>query len=187
MGLKVIVTPSWQDKMDTYRTKAKRFADKKANGYSYDDYASPQGLIDYLSTLLGGTDDCLEVLEIVAHGNPSSCDGIFLAITPNTPTPNMKAADFAAKLKALRLCKDFKLYLTACNTGCTESGAGPGLKPLAQELATALDKSVYGVQGYVDSGTHATGDLDTSSDHKGFSYPGGRSSSGDRAYKEFKP
>jgi hypothetical protein len=187
VGINVISTPSWQDNMDTYRTKAEKFAGKAGSGYSYVNYDDPQALIDALAGKLAGTDDCLAVLEIVAHANPSSCNGIYLVVSPATPKPNMSAKDFAAKLKALRLCPGFKLYLTGCNTGCTENGAGPGLKPMAQELASALGKSVYGVSGYVDSGTHATGDVSSSTSHGGNSYPGASGSSGDSAYKEHKP
>lgn len=129
---------------------------------------------------------CLGLLEIVAHGCPSSVDDIF------GPT----VAKAATALMTLNWCDAADIYLSGCNTGHADP-KGPEPRPVAELLAKAMafnlttfphKITIYGSVGYM-SGTHMAGDEETSTtySHDGIDYesPGAKKESGNGCWNPF--
>jgi RHS repeat-associated protein len=116
---------------------------------------------------------CIKTLEIHAHANPDTIDGI--------TTEN--AADMGAKLKnGVKWCCPCTIYLAGCNTG---------LGNMAQRLATASGCTVFGSKGYL-GGTHFTGNESCSKEldqdgHHYDPYPGSVDAWWSNCWKSFAP
>ena len=137
---------------------------------------------------------CLKSLEIVAHGEPVSCDGM----------DRSDAGTWATKLKQLPWCDVAAIYLSGCNTGLARDRGDPGVMgPVAKLLADAMPFdaaafvhriSVYGAAGYI-SGANASRDEAVTLDYStGWlfwrvdyeTYKGARTASGAQSWNEFK-
>jgi len=94
-------------------------------------------------TLAANNNDCLEVLEIVAHGDPTSLDGIFMRT----------GAAFGAQLKTLNLCDICEVYMSGCNTAINLSGINSIAQTVSAAGPTIADDNVmltvHGSVGYV--------------------------------------
>jgi RHS repeat-associated protein len=164
---------------------------KNKNGYQRIPYDTIDQLAKVLSdTSKGGSgSDCIEELEIYAHGSEDSIDGI--------NSNNAKAIGDQLK-NSVNWCYPCRIYLTGCNTGV---GSGK----MAQDLADALGCTSYGIKGY-GRGSRATGDIESSialrflaawweiwktqgrlpSEIK-YAKPGAVDAKGNKAWKEFPP
>lgn len=167
MGLQIFATPDpgtaglngdglsdWYDRADT---DAHSLGFQRAKGYGSinDLIAKIQG------TLISNPNDCLELLEIWAHGNPGVINGF--------TTENI--AILGNQLKTwhtdTRLCDVVNIYLSGCNTGVFYAGKESLAQALSRLTPTeANDKvriNVYGSVGYL-SGNHMQGNSNTSTE-----------------------
>jgi hypothetical protein len=126
--------------------------------------------------LLQSTGDCIEVLEIDAHGSPDSINGI----------RGTTAYDFGEKLQKLnRFCRNCRIYLSGCNTALRDFPT-----PVPQIIANATGCTVYGTVGHT-SGTYCKGkettlhpdDLERRRHYE--PYPGSKKARGDDCFKPF--
>lgn len=139
---------------------------------------------------------CLLILEIIAHGDPTSLNG-FTRTDINT---------IAAAFMQLVWCDNAKIFLSGCNTGLpmdTSSNPTAVIGPFAKMLADAMPYNatsfaykidVHGSAGYL-SGSYSQGSTDTSTDlidrwlwKKTYygPYPGCRVASGSQVWNVFK-
>lgn len=105
--------------------------------------------------LADNNNDCLEKLEIVAHGNPNACDSILQAT----------AAAFGASLKTLNLCDVCDVYLSACNTAINTAHMNSISQVVSANGPTVADDNVmltvHGSVGYI-RGLHVLASENTS-------------------------
>jgi hypothetical protein len=184
VGIKVIVAPRDDASLDKERERVINYA--TTHGWRYTGYDSKGGtswddLLRELAGILQTTDDCIEVLEIDAHGSPDSINGI----TGST------AYDFGEKLQKLnRFCKNCRIYLSGCNTALRDFPS-----PVPQIIANATGCTVYGTVGYM-SGTYCEGTARTSEEttlhpddpkrkRHCSPYPGSKKAKGDDCFKPF--
>lgn len=87
--------------------------------------------------------DCMEVLEINAHGSPQTCDGVTLH----------NAAAFGTQLRSVSLCDNVHVYLSGCNTAVrssfNESLAQLVSRHTPTEAADMTRVYVHGSVGYL--------------------------------------
>ena len=131
-------------------------------------YTSVDALFDAIESILDAKQDCLEILEITAHGDATLCDGI--GITDATGADERRGVETIAKrLTALSLCDHTDVYLSACNTGLPGLSAAAGARSIAERLADALPRfsptyqqriTIHGTRGYF-GGTHMGGNAKT--------------------------
>jgi hypothetical protein len=144
-------------------------------GYKVVGYTSLDDLLTQLRKLVG-RGDCIETLEIDAHGNPSVCNGITAE----------NAQNVGEQLGLLnKLCPDCKIYLSGCNTGLAQGT----MFPLPKLLAMSTNCTVFGSVGYL-SGTHAEGTERTTRDTHYRDryyppYPGSQNQTGSGCYRSF--
>jgi hypothetical protein len=138
--------------------------------------------------------DCIELLEIDAHGSPALCDGV---------SSNATAA-FGALLRTVRLCDEVRIYLSGCNTGVriatSESLAQLVSRQTPTEAVDNVRVTVYGSVGYL-SGTNMEGNATTGRDARvdchyyppypdvtdgGTRYPGSSDAAGAASYRGFR-
>jgi hypothetical protein len=104
------------------------------------------------------TGPTLRMLEISAHGSPTSLDGF------DTDFDLKAFVAFGSKLAALRWNDISEIYLGGCNTGCREKPDEQGIAEQLAELIPAKPKqfrcTVYGAVGDL-SGDHAAGNAET--------------------------
>ncbi len=120
----------------------------------------------------------LEVLEIVAHGNPQ-----FLGVI------EQKTLDqFAQAL--VRASDESQIYLSGCNTGTKSVSADDCEVPhfnIATHLASKVPCRVYGSVGYLNGDTFAEGSVESSIDDWGLSngitYGNARDAKGSEAFE----
>ena len=112
------------------------------NGYEYVEYNGLDDLLSKMSAVLQARPGPIEILEIDAHGNPSTCNNV----------TSGNASTFGRRLSRLSgFSGNSVVYLSGCNTGLTDQGVC-----VSQLLASAAGCTVYGSRGYL-SGTHAEG------------------------------
>jgi hypothetical protein len=142
--------------LQTYRDQLRPWC--PANGWVYQEFHHPNDLLEHLENLLAtDPDDCLEGLELIAHGGPNLCDGF----------EQDNATDLGPRFGQLRLCRDFYLILSGCNTALGEESP-----PFPQLLANTMDCAVYGTVGYI-TGTWAEGNAvcTRETEYRGRRYP----------------
>ena len=167
MGLQIFATPDpvtaglngdglsdWQDSADT---DAHSRSFQRAKGYTSinDLIAKIQG------TLIINPNECLELIEIWAHGNPGVCNGL----TPQN------IATLGSQLKTwhtdARLCDVVSIYFSGCNTGVWFAGNESLAQAMSRLTPTEANDNVrinvYGSVGYL-SGTHMQGNANTYTD-----------------------
>lgn len=117
-------------------------------------------LADQIVALIG-TDYLLRELEISAHGDPSSVDGI----AGTTFDQFQTLQDFAYRWIDMHPDDESDIYLSGCNTGCR---AQLGVRGIAEQMADLIPPgppqlpakayrcTVYGAVGTLN-GTHAGG------------------------------
>src|SRR5262249_226864 len=109
-----------------------------------------QDLLDQLAGMAGPGDHIAQ-LEIVAEGSPTTIGNVGVDVSQPPFT------DFADQLKAVHgMTANTKVNLSACNTGLSTDLTHFN-SDVAQRLANAISKTVYGAKGYI-SGAHALGD-----------------------------
>jgi hypothetical protein len=130
-------------------------------GYSVIEFDGPADLIPAIQAQLAANNyDCLEYLEIVAHGEPTSLDNILEAT----------AAAFGAQLKTLNLCDICEVYMSGCNTAINLKFKDSFAQVVSAAGPTVVNDNVmltvYGSVGYI-AGMHATGNEDTAGNRGG--------------------
>lgn len=137
--------------------------------------------IEDLCSQISEHNDQLDLLEIVAHGNPG-CLGVLDADTTLT------LAQYLQEVKPT--CQ---VYLSGCNTGTTgydPNSDRPELFDIATNLSSATPCQVYGSMGYLNSGTIADGTVACSTDdweeEIGWVYAGAKDDFGTNSF-ELKP
>ena len=167
MGLQIFATPdpgiaglNGDGKGDEYDR-----ADVDAHSKGYHrakGYISIADLIAKIQAILiQNPNECLELIEVSAHGNPRVCDGI----TPSdVATIGIQLRTWHA---AARLCDEVSIYLTGCNTGVWFAGTESLAQTLSRQTPTEANDNVrinvYGSVGY-NSGTHMQGTSKSSTD-----------------------
>jgi hypothetical protein len=167
MGLRVFATPDptvpelHGDGLGPYYDRA--HADAGKHGHqSAKGYTSIADLIAKIeAVLVTNPNDCLELIEVNAHGNPQLCNGI----------THDNAGAFGAQLKAwhtgARLCDEVEIYLTGCNTGVRTTKTESIAQHLSGQTPTVAGENVritvYGTAGYC-RGNHMSGSARTSTD-----------------------
>jgi hypothetical protein len=132
-----------------------------ASGYQViPGFANLPALFTAIKNLLDANNfDCLETLEIHAHGRPSSLDGI----------SNRDAATFAVQLRLTRLCDVVDLYLNGCNTAINVAGKNSVAQTVSALGPTVAQDNVmltvYGSVGYI-AGFHFDGQTTSSRETK---------------------
>jgi hypothetical protein len=129
---------------------------------------------------------CLSLLEIDAHGCPSSLNDIYAGTIDGAAT----------KLMTLKWCDAGDIYLCGCNTGNGDPQASEP-RPIAELLAKAMkyDAStfphritVHGSLGYL-SGTHMAGTERTTGTYRDggvdFTRPGARAATGNDCWTAY--
>ncbi|WP_119391062.1 hypothetical protein [Taklimakanibacter lacteus] len=116
-------------------------------------FTGPGDLITSVGAILDANSfDCLELLEIVAHGDPTYLDDI------------LDEPSFGASLKTVRLCDVCHLYLSGCNTAVNLSRMFSHAQLVSLHgptvAADGVMLTVYGAKGYV-AGLHMDGSEDT--------------------------
>lgn len=167
MGIRVFATPDpgtaglngdglsdWYDRADT---DAHSLGFNRAKGYT-----SIADLIAKIQAILiTNPNECLEYIEIYAHGNPRVCNGITIN----------NIATIGTQLKtwhsAARLCDEVNIYLTGCNTGVWFAGNESLAQALSRQTPTEANDNVrvnvFGSIGYL-RGNHMKGNTSTSTD-----------------------
>lgn len=167
MGLQIFATPDpgtaglngdglsdWYDLSDI---DAHSLGYQRAKGYG-----SINDLIAKIqAALITNPTECLELLEIWAHGNPGVCNG-FTAQNIATLGNQLKTWHTAT-----RLCDVVNIYLSGCNTGVFYAGNESLAQALSRQTPTEAGDNVrinvYGSVGYL-SGTKMQGNSNTSID-----------------------
>jgi len=121
-------------------------------------YTSLADLIAKIKPILDADNfNCMELLEIDAHGNPNMANGITHA----------NAATFGTLLRTLNLCDTVDIYLSGCNTGVNVAGNIPVAQAISANAPTVandnIQVTVYGSVGYMSS-TNMEGNGRTSRD-----------------------
>jgi hypothetical protein len=173
--LRIIAAPREEnDILDEDRARLSGWA--PANDWLYLEFADA---VDLLSLLSGAIDASrsLEELEIVAHGNPASCNDVSFG-------NNAVVAESLRRLAGVTSAT--AVYLSGCNTGLRFND-----ECIAESFAAVFRGSVFGSRGYI-TGTHAERNercvasfvLEGIVYH---AYPGGEAVEGDQVWKRFGP
>lgn len=154
------------------------------HGYDVLAFSDIDNLIELLRAMIEESDECIEILEISAHGNPTVCDGLRVENA-------QRVGEAINRLN--KLCEECKIYLSGCNTGVSFPPPPQGtMYPMAKILAISTNCKVYGSVGYL-SGTHAEGNTRSTptcnyQGHHYPSYPGAQTEAarqGDNCYQEY--
>lgn len=155
MGIKIIATPDpGTAKLGGAGIeRAIALFDQGAGPYEHTHlkgWTSLQALIDQIdATLNASPHDCLEILEIFAHGSPLRCNGIDAAAAATIGT--------ALKDRHQRLCDVTSVYLSGCNTAVRTARSESIAQILSRHAPTLADHNVRvtvcGSVGYL-RGTH---------------------------------
>ena len=201
MGLKVIVSPdpaapgmSGEGREDLI-TRRRQAAPTR--GWHFGGlYSSIDGLIASVKAILDANPtECLETLEVNAHGNPGVCNGI----------TQSSASAFGQGLRRLRLCDTVTIYLSGCNTGVRhqrhESIAQIASRHTPTEADDHVRVNVHGTIGF-SIGTKMEDTIHTVrktkyrgrkyapypdvTDTAGNVHPGSREASGDACLRGFR-
>lgn len=130
----------------------------------YDDIGD---LVTQVGAILTAKKDCLGMLEVHAHSCPMLCNLL----------TNSNVDAWGQALMKLVWCDNASLYVSGCNTGCSEYGPGwnsvpqtpTNIGPIAEALRDAMEYdsstfpihlTVYGSRGYL-WGQHITGTEET--------------------------
>jgi hypothetical protein len=205
MGIKIHATPDpgtagmLGDGLDDEYNRADINA--QADGYQrVKGYISINDLFAKIqAALITNPNDCLEIIEINAHGNPGICNG-FTA---------QNIASFGSQLatwhQATRLCDVVSIYFTGCNTGVRIAGTESLAQALSRltptEAGGNVRINVYGSVGYI-SGSHMHGDAQTvvgatvhgnyfapypsTTDSQGTNHPGSTAATGAASYRGYR-
>ncbi|MBV7332819.1 RHS repeat-associated core domain-containing protein [Chloroflexi bacterium TSY] len=173
-GIDVVVTPLNDASLKKERERLVKAAPHK--GYGYFSYQNLDNLLTFLKKMAPKAGyNCIRTLEIKAHANPYTINGIKGA--------NIRS--FAQRLsKEVKWCCPCSIYLSGCNTGLKSA-------PIAQALANATNCTAYGSVGYL-RGTHMEGNEDTDREviyqgHKYEPYDGSKEAKGNDVWKPIKP
>lgn len=175
-GMRIVAAPRDEnDVLAEDRTRLSGWA--PSNGWSYLEYADIFDLLARISDAQRATSQQVTEIEIVAHGNPATCDDLSVG----------NAAVVGESLRRIAgIANGTAVYLSGCNTGLDFNG-----ECVAQVFAEPFNAPVFGSRGYV-TGTYAehnarcvaSFELDGIVYH---SYPGGVDASGDAVWKRFGP
>jgi hypothetical protein len=163
MGLKIIATPDPAAELrgDGLGADFERIAGRAAGrGFTHvRGFRSLAGLFQRIDAeLAANPTECLEVVEIYAHGNPYVVDGV----------DRISAAALGAYLKrtarAARLCDLVEVYLTGCNTA-VQTRTQISIAQITStftptEADDNLRVNVFGTVGYA-LGTNMEGNIET--------------------------
>jgi hypothetical protein len=167
MGLKVFATPDPGTKGMLGEGLSNEYTrnDAVAQLHGYNRAKGYISIADLIAKVQGilitNPNDCLELIEVSAHGNPQVLNGILPG----------NVAMIGTQLKtwhtAARLCDEVNIYLTGCNTGvrtkANESIAQSLSKQTPTEASDNVRITVYGSVGYL-SGTNMGGTTSTRAD-----------------------
>jgi hypothetical protein len=153
------------------------------HGHTVLDYKKPDALLRHLQELVRDSDECIEVLEIIAHGTAGKIGGIIMGDI-------QRFGDALNRLN--RFCRSCKIYLTSCNIGLPYPPEAT-MYPMPKVLAISTGCTVYACIGY-SNGTHAEGNTSATPDctYQGKYYkkldgcPIDGRVTGDACYREFK-
>ena len=108
--------------------------------WTYREYHDALDLLSQIADLRGLTQESLEEIEIIAHGNPATCNDLSLG----------NVAVIAGSLRRVFEGVEYaRVYLSGCNTGLEFNG-----ECIARSFASAYRGPVFGARGYL-TGTHA--------------------------------
>lgn len=165
-----------RDEDDVLRDDRARLAEwAPDNGWLYVEYGDAFDLLAHLADLHAANPQPVQTIEIVAHGNPATCDDVLLG----------NAAVIGESLRRVTgISEKTAVYLSGCNTGLAFTG-----ECIAQSFAAAFHGPVFGARGYI-SGTYAeqTEQCVASFSFEGIvyhSYPGGIDATGDQVWEWF--
>lgn len=145
-------------------------------------FKSPTELILRLQALQA---EHVEKLEIISEGSPVHLDGLYYQPVSND-------VNVIAFGEALRTAHGIDarsiVYLSGCNTGCSDDGLGLNAF-IAKNLATAAGCRVRGAKGYL-AGYHARGNEECFKDLTGDTaeqYTFSKNASGAKCWRTFTP
>jgi hypothetical protein len=147
MPLKIIAYPSSDpayapNLAGSIDSATRAIIDAGISGYSaVSGFTSLQDLVTRIIAIQARTRECVESLEIVAHGSAWRCDGLSQA----------SAALWAQQFETIDWCGASVVYLSGCTTGCLTPQHTMGIAQLFSTftpLTPARQVTVCGARGY---------------------------------------